>query len=298
MSEKRAGYFQFLTIRGVPLFVHWSFPVSGFFVSAFTGSTLREVAFFSLGYVLVVAIHEGGHFVAARLSGLRVFAIEISGMGGTCRVERPHRVRQSVVIYSAGLIAQSVLFLLTQFYLAMCGFPAHPLGQCLVISFTVVNAILLVLNLIPQKASKGLSTDGYVLWRLILHVVSNRPHPHPQVASPAQATVFSPQTRLLSIPALVPPGFTQGIEILNDQTTSMEFVVTSLIRHLELDRQEAIEKMLDIHNKGGLLVQLSTVERAEQVAAVITSEAKEQGYSLICRTVDTRQSAPASSGYP
>jgi ATP-dependent Clp protease adapter protein ClpS len=295
MKERRTGYFRFLAVRGVPLFVHWSLPAGGLLISAFVGFDPYQALFFCLGYVLLVAIHEGGHVVAARSLGLEVYAVDISGAGGRCLFERPHRVRHSVFVYSAGLLAQVALLGFTLLYVKTFGLPASQWGRCLVISFTFVNAVMFVLNLIAQKALDGLDTDGLVLWKLFLHAFLGRPHPHPRlvVAQPDQAPVFAPGTQLLSMPALVPKGFSQGVEILNDRTTPMELVVTLLMRHLELDRDEAIAKMLSIHNNGGLLLPLPTAKLAEQVAAAMASDAEAQGHNLVCRAVVAQQGAPA-----
>jgi len=293
MSERRAGYFRLLTVRGVPLFIHWSLPVGGLLISAIAGFDLYAAPFYCLGYVLLIAVHEGGHVAAAWLLGIKVRAVEISGAGGLCQMDRPRRVRHSVLVYSAGLLAQVGLFLLTCLYIAAFGLSESPLGESLFVSFTVVNAILLIINLIPQKTSRG-GTDGYVLWKLFLHVFRNHPHPHPYliITPVAQSPVFPPETRLLSMPDLVPKGFTHGIEILNDRTTPMELVVTALVRHLKLERQEAVTNMVYVHNNGGLLIPLPTMERAMQAAAAIESEAREQGHGLICRAVDARLLVP------
>jgi ATP-dependent Clp protease adapter protein ClpS len=87
----------------------------------------------------------------------------------------------------------------------------------------------------------------------------------------------------------VPPGFTTGIEILNDNHTTMEFVVSALNTHLRMPQEEAIAAMLDIHAKGGLLISLPTYEKAISVATAITSDAIANGFSLICRPVVVQQ---------
>jgi hypothetical protein len=119
------------------------------------------------------------------------------------------------------------------------------------------------MNLLPSKSAKGLPSDGYVLWKLLLHVFGNHPNPVPYVVAPDQGPVFPPDTRLLTIKGLVPQGFLTGIEILNDKTTPMEFVVTTLMRHLNLDHDGAVSLMLAIHNKGGSVISLPSMQRAQ-----------------------------------
>ena len=50
--------------------------------------------------------------------------------------------------------------------------------------------------------------------------------------------ILPPQTSLLALPEFVPPGFNCGLEIFNDDRTSMEFVVS----------------VLTIHTRGGALL--------------------------------------------
>jgi hypothetical protein len=127
-----------------------------------------------------------------------------------------------------------------------------------------INAILLVINLIPMRAGGGRATDGSVLWQLFQHAPGNRPNPfEPYLALPDdQAPIFPPDTQLLTRPALVPKGFKQGVEVLNDAKTPMELVVTCLTRHLGLEREAALRTMLATHNQGGALIALPSMERA------------------------------------
>jgi ATP-dependent Clp protease adapter protein ClpS len=103
------------------------------------------------------------------------------------------------------------------------------------------------------------------------------------VAPPS--VILSPDTSLLTLPDFVPPGFRCGVEVLNDDATPMEFVVTVLSAHLSLDHKEAIRTMLAIHSKGGALLATPTRAAAEAVAGAITTAASNRGYPLVCRPV-------------
>jgi ATP-dependent Clp protease adapter protein ClpS len=78
---------------------------------------------------------------------------------------------------------------------------------------------------------------------------------------------------------------TQGLEILNDDTTSMEFVVAVLIEHVGLTREDATRKMLEIHRQGGAVFATPSFEEAERVAARIMEAAGTAGYPLVCRAI-------------
>jgi ATP-dependent Clp protease adapter protein ClpS len=100
-----------------------------------------------------------------------------------------------------------------------------------------------------------------------------------------EAVLLPPETSLLTLPKLVPAGFEQGVEILNDNTTPMEFVVAELGTHFELSHQESTRIMLNIHTRGGALLPMPSMEAAEKAAAGITAAAKKQNYALVCRAV-------------
>ena len=63
----------------------------------------------------------------------------------------------------------------------------------------------------------------------------------------------------------------------------MEFVVTTLTTHLGLTRDQAIVKMLDIHNTGGMLIALPSATEAQRIADAVSAQARASGHSLVCR---------------
>jgi ATP-dependent Clp protease adapter protein ClpS len=97
--------------------------------------------------------------------------------------------------------------------------------------------------------------------------------------------VLPSDTALTAIPEFVPPGFTQGIELLNDDTTPMEFVVAALGAHLGLSREDSTHTMLAIHERGGALIPTPSLAEAQRIAGLITAEAAKNSHPLICRPV-------------
>src|SRR5215831_6921578 len=100
--KRRRGYFRLAEISGVELLVHWSLPAGGAFVSLLVRADPEQWVYFCLAFTLLVIMHEAGHVLAAVALRLKVFTVEISGVGGLCRIERPRSVRQSVLVYTAG----------------------------------------------------------------------------------------------------------------------------------------------------------------------------------------------------
>ena len=97
--------------------------------------------------------------------------------------------------------------------------------------------------------------------------------------------VFPPDTSLLRMKGFVPAGFACGVEIMNDNRTPMEFVVSVLQTCLGLSETDAIRTMLEIHKKGGVLLPLASFEEAKRVAEAVTEKAQASHHPLACRAV-------------
>ena len=75
-----------------------------------------------------------------------------------------------------------------------------------------------------------------------------------------------------------PPLF--KIIYLNDDRTSMEFVISSLVDYFNYNADTATQITLDIHEKGSAVVAVLPYEIAEQKGIEVTLEARAQGYPL------------------
>jgi ATP-dependent Clp protease adapter protein ClpS len=120
----------------------------------------------------------------------------------------------------------------------------------------------------------GSHTNGSLMVRIL--DLDDLPRPH----------VLPPGTTLTSVAEFLPAGFTQGIEILNDNSTPMEFVVAVLGAHLGLSREASMHTMLGIHERGGALIATPSLAEAQRIAGQITAEAAKNGHPLLCRAVN------------
>lgn len=75
-----------------------------------------------------------------------------------------------------------------------------------------------------------------------------------------------------------PPLF--KIIYINDDVTSMEFVINSLIEYFDYNPDTASTLTHDIHNKGSAVVAVLPYEIAEQKGIEVTLDARAQGYPL------------------
>jgi ATP-dependent Clp protease adaptor protein ClpS len=67
---------------------------------------------------------------------------------------------------------------------------------------------------------------------------------------------------------------------LNDNQTTMEFVVQSLIDFFEYTAQTAVQITEEIHNSGSAIVAVLPYEIAEQKGIEVTQAARTQNYPL------------------
>lgn len=105
------------------------------------------------------------------------------------------------------------------------------------------------------------------------------------VVKPAPSVVLPTQTSLLTLPDFVPAGFKHGVEILNDNGTPMQFVVSALGTHLGLNYKDSVRTMLTIHSRGGALLAVPSMAEALRAAEAVTAEAAGHNYPLVCRAV-------------
>jgi ATP-dependent Clp protease adaptor protein ClpS len=70
---------------------------------------------------------------------------------------------------------------------------------------------------------------------------------------------------------------------MNDDVTSMEFVVGSLIDYFNYNTDTAMNITESIHNEGSAVVAVLPYEIAEQKGTEVTLEARNQGFPLLVR---------------
>ena len=87
------------------------------------------------------------------------------------------------------------------------------------------------------------------------------------------------RTRIKPLEAVKePPMF--RVVYLNDNATSMEFVVESLIEYFEYTHETAEQITIDIHEDGSACVAVLPYEIAEQKGVEVTVSARAQNYPL------------------
>jgi len=67
---------------------------------------------------------------------------------------------------------------------------------------------------------------------------------------------------------------------LNDEVTTMEFVVGSLITYFNYDEKNAFDRTVAIHQEGSAVVAVMPYELAEQKGVEVQTEAQNHGFPL------------------
>lgn len=148
------------SVRGVQIHVNWSLPFLGATIAYLpakhgAGSAVANylVAFFCL--VSLVALHELGHAIAAKMCSMRVHAIVLSGYGGCCVADIPSRRSQAAFIFAGGLLTQLLLFAVAAGYLQANGTTSNPLVNAVLFVFIGANTLYMLINLAPFKGTDG-----------------------------------------------------------------------------------------------------------------------------------------------
>ena len=71
-----------------------------------------------------------------------------------------------------------------------------------------------------------------------------------------------------------------AVVYLNDEKTPMDFVIQSLIKHFQYNKDQASKMTNTIHNEGKVVVALYNFEIAEQKATEVKVDAVQHGYPL------------------
>lgn len=142
-----SGYFTVGKIWRAPVRIHWTTPLG---ILLLTGFSFRPLAWIALFGLLLV--HELGHAFAARRYHLRVDSIDITAIGGTCRIEGDPTLREAATVAWGGVLAQAGVLVLALLF---------PFGGSIHDVLVTQNVMLIAVNLLPIEP-----LDGALAWRL------------------------------------------------------------------------------------------------------------------------------------
>ena len=152
----KTGYLGPFNILKVPVYLHWSFFFAGLFLASAVGQkNLLSIIILIFSYTFLVLLHEFGHAYAARQAGANVPRIEIKGSGGFCYYEGNLSYHEQLLVSSAGLIVQIIVFVLTCLLTVLFGEPNNNAFSSFVFVFIYINGLAFLVNAIPYGKNDG-----------------------------------------------------------------------------------------------------------------------------------------------
>lgn len=84
--------------------------------------------------------------------------------------------------------------------------------------------------------------------------------------------------------------FSLGIEFLNDDKTSMEFVIKIFMKYFDLNKNDATVAMLICHEFDSVVISVDSAERGDQVVQSVIEEARRNRYPFECKLISNERS--------
>lgn len=163
------GAYKILTIRGINIFIHWTFLLLigwVLLVNVSAGNNIEQLTWsilFILAVFACVTLHELGHALMAARFGIKAKNIVLLPIGGIASIEKfPDNPRQELAISIAGPVVNIIIAtLLWLVLLPNTAFAETPKdmsimhGHDFIYNLRVVNIGLAVFNLIPAFPMDG-----------------------------------------------------------------------------------------------------------------------------------------------
>lgn len=156
MTLFSSGFVKVGRIRGMPLRMHWTTPIGVFLLSGFSFNPFVWVAILGL-----MIAHELGHAVLAHRYRLRVVSVDLTPIGGVCRLEGDPTLHEAAVVAWGGVLAQGILLVLALLVKPIFHVVTFGLADDVFDILIRSNLILMALNLLPVEP-----LDGATAWRV------------------------------------------------------------------------------------------------------------------------------------
>ncbi len=151
-----SGYVRVGRLGRAPLRIHWTTPIGLFLLSGLSLNPLVWAAFLA-----IMVVHELGHALLARRHGLSLVSIDITAVGGACRLAGDPTLREAAIVAWGGVLAQAALLVATLVVRALVHVIAFGVLDGVVDTLVTSNLVLIAINLIPVEP-----LDGATAWRL------------------------------------------------------------------------------------------------------------------------------------
>ncbi len=174
MNRLTAGSFPLFRVRGIQVYLHWTWLVVAYFeignrVNRYESMTWNVIEYVSL--FVIVLLHEFGHALACRQVGGQANRIMLWPLGGVAFVQPPPRPGALLWSIVAGPLVNVILVPVTivAYVIALgAGWPdVYPDFAHFLLSIAVINLGLLIFNLLPIYPLDGGQILQALLWFVI-----------------------------------------------------------------------------------------------------------------------------------
>jgi Zn-dependent protease len=173
-SQGPQGTLRIWTWFGIPVYVHWSWAVVAVLQlqwrSDMYGGSLFWIGLEYIGLFGLVLLHEFGHALACKSVGGQVSHVLLWPLGGVAHVRPPQRPGALLWSIVAGPLVNLVLGslgLALVIFLALTMPEAWPNLQNALATFTAINAMLFLFNMLPVHPLDGGQIVRALLWFVV-----------------------------------------------------------------------------------------------------------------------------------
>lgn len=151
-----SGFWKVGRLAGAPVRVHWTTPIGLFILTRFSVNPLVWAAL-----AAVIVVHELGHAFLARRYHMKVLSIDVTGVGGVCRLEGNPSRREASIVAWGGVLAQVGLLVAALVVKSILHVVAFGVLDGVFDTLIHTNLLVAALNLLPIHP-----LDGAQAWRL------------------------------------------------------------------------------------------------------------------------------------
>lgn len=109
-----------------------------------------------IALIIIIIVHELGHATAAKLMGARIYGIQLTWLGGLCKINSSGLTARQIAIFaSGGIIAQCLLALTSLPFLWVSTLTYNTFLGTYILFTIKINLLLALFNLIPIKPLDG-----------------------------------------------------------------------------------------------------------------------------------------------
>ncbi len=171
MNNLTAGSLPLFRVRGIQVFLHWSWLVVAYFEIVTRVNRYQSMTWNVIEYLVlfgIVLLHEFGHALACRQVGGRADRIMLWPLGGVAFVQPPPRPGALLWSIAAGPLVNVILVPVTVLAYAVASGAGlaieHRDFVHFLFSIAVINVVLLVFNLLPIYPLDGGQILQALLW--------------------------------------------------------------------------------------------------------------------------------------